>query len=43
MGKPLSLLPADLGLHPQVTAEEAREPWESTYALSLEHCSHTTW
>lgn len=27
----------------RVTAEEAREPWESTYALSLEHCSHTTW
>lgn len=27
----------------RVTAEEARELWESTYALSLEHCSHTTW
>ncbi|XP_031204814.1 protein strawberry notch homolog 2 isoform X2 [Mastomys coucha] len=27
----------------RVTAEEAREPWESSYALSLEHCSHTTW
>ncbi|XP_036026286.1 protein strawberry notch homolog 2 isoform X3 [Onychomys torridus] len=26
-----------------VTAEAAREPWESSYALSLEHCSHTTW
>uniref|UniRef100_A0A8C2QP55 Protein strawberry notch homolog 2 n=1 Tax=Cricetulus griseus TaxID=10029 RepID=A0A8C2QP55_CRIGR len=27
----------------RVTADEAREPWESSYALSLEHCSHTTW
>lgn len=27
----------------RVTPEEAREPWESSYALSLEHCSHTTW
>lgn len=27
----------------RVTVEEAREPWESSYALSLEHCSHTTW
>lgn len=27
----------------RVTEEEAREPWESSYALSLEHCSHTTW
>ncbi|XP_028627369.1 protein strawberry notch homolog 2 isoform X2 [Grammomys surdaster] len=27
----------------RVTAEEAQEPWESSYALSLEHCSHTTW
>nr|XP_021497498.1 protein strawberry notch homolog 2 isoform X6 [Meriones unguiculatus] len=27
----------------RVTAEEAREPWESSYALSLEHCSHSTW
>ncbi|ERE72354.1 putative protein strawberry notch [Cricetulus griseus] len=26
----------------RVTADEAREPWESSYALSLEHCSHTT-
>lgn len=38
----LSLFPANL-LCPQVTVEEAREPWESSYALSLEHCSHTTW
>ena len=30
-------------MRPQVTPEEAREPWESSYALSLEHCSHTTW
>ncbi|XP_054548981.1 protein strawberry notch homolog 2 isoform X3 [Talpa occidentalis] len=28
--------------HP-VTAEVAREPWESTYAFSLTHCSHTLW
>lgn len=27
----------------RVTADEAREPWESSYALSLEHCSHATW
>ncbi|XP_052021823.1 protein strawberry notch homolog 2 isoform X2 [Apodemus sylvaticus] len=27
----------------RVTVEEAREHWESSYALSLEHCSHTTW
>ncbi|GAB1295326.1 Protein strawberry notch homolog 2 [Apodemus speciosus] len=27
----------------RVTVEEAREPWESGYALSLDHCSHTTW
>lgn len=30
-------------LCPQVTAEEAREPWESSYTFSLTHCSHTTW
>ncbi|OWK12208.1 SBNO2 [Cervus elaphus hippelaphus] len=29
-------------LCPQVTAEEAREPWESSYTFSLTHCSHTT-
>ncbi|XP_044804526.1 protein strawberry notch homolog 2 isoform X4 [Bubalus bubalis] len=27
----------------RVTAEEAREPWESSYTFSLTHCSHTTW
>ncbi|XP_047387207.1 protein strawberry notch homolog 2 isoform X2 [Sciurus carolinensis] len=27
----------------QVTAEEAREHWESGYAFSLTHCSHTAW
>uniref|UniRef100_A0A8C5KZ57 Protein strawberry notch homolog 2 n=1 Tax=Jaculus jaculus TaxID=51337 RepID=A0A8C5KZ57_JACJA len=27
----------------RVTAEEAREPWESSYAFSLTHCSHTAW
>ncbi|XP_073076807.1 protein strawberry notch homolog 2 isoform X5 [Manis javanica] len=27
----------------RVTAEEAREPWERSYALSLTHCSHTAW
>ncbi|XP_039694932.1 protein strawberry notch homolog 2 [Pteropus medius] len=27
----------------RVTAEEAREPWESSYTLSLRHCSHTAW
>lgn len=26
-----------------VTAEEAREHWESSYAFSLTHCSHTAW
>ncbi|TKC40816.1 hypothetical protein EI555_007841 [Monodon monoceros] len=30
-------------LCPQVTAEEAREHWESSYTFSLTHCSHTTW
>ncbi|XP_004688987.1 PREDICTED: protein strawberry notch homolog 2 isoform X2 [Condylura cristata] len=28
--------------HP-VTAEVAREHWESSYAFSLSHCSHTAW
>lgn len=28
---------------PQVTAEEAREHWENSYAFSLTHCSHTAW
>ncbi|XP_068393527.1 protein strawberry notch homolog 2 isoform X3 [Eschrichtius robustus] len=27
----------------RVTAEEAREHWESSYTFSLTHCSHTTW
>ncbi|VTJ68874.1 Hypothetical predicted protein [Marmota monax] len=27
----------------RVTAEEAREHWESGYAFSLTHCSHTAW
>uniref|UniRef100_A0A8C9PBN6 Protein strawberry notch homolog 2 n=1 Tax=Spermophilus dauricus TaxID=99837 RepID=A0A8C9PBN6_SPEDA len=27
----------------RVTAEEAREHWESSYAFSLTHCSHTAW
>lgn len=27
----------------RVTAEEAREHWEHSYALSLTHCSHTAW
>ncbi|XP_077914600.1 protein strawberry notch homolog 2 isoform X2 [Halichoerus grypus] len=27
----------------RVTAEEAREHWENSYALSLTHCSHTAW
>ncbi|XP_059553374.1 protein strawberry notch homolog 2 isoform X3 [Myotis daubentonii] len=27
----------------RVTAEEARELWESNYTLSLKHCSHTSW
>uniref|UniRef100_A0A2I3GHQ2 Protein strawberry notch homolog 2 n=1 Tax=Nomascus leucogenys TaxID=61853 RepID=A0A2I3GHQ2_NOMLE len=27
----------------RVTAEEAKEPWESGYALSLTHCSHSAW
>ncbi|XP_036097532.1 protein strawberry notch homolog 2 isoform X1 [Molossus molossus] len=27
----------------RVSAEEAREPWESNYTLSLKHCSHTSW
>lgn len=39
--------PAGAGGHvaacPQVTAEEAREHWENSYALSLTHCSHTAW
>ncbi|XP_049495411.1 protein strawberry notch homolog 2 isoform X3 [Panthera uncia] len=26
-----------------VTAEEAREHWENSYAFSLTHCSHTAW
>ncbi|XP_033615519.1 protein strawberry notch homolog 2 [Fukomys damarensis] len=27
----------------QVTAEEAQEHWESSYAYSLTHCSHMAW
>ncbi|XP_023500089.1 protein strawberry notch homolog 2 isoform X2 [Equus przewalskii] len=27
----------------RVTAEEAREHWESSYTFSLTHCSHTAW
>uniref|UniRef100_A0A2K6RQF1 Protein strawberry notch homolog 2 n=1 Tax=Rhinopithecus roxellana TaxID=61622 RepID=A0A2K6RQF1_RHIRO len=27
----------------RVTAEEAKEPWESGYTLSLTHCSHSAW
>ncbi|XP_048197755.1 protein strawberry notch homolog 2 isoform X2 [Perognathus longimembris pacificus] len=27
----------------RVTAEEAREHWESNYTYSLTHCSHTAW
>uniref|UniRef100_A0A7N5JM64 Strawberry notch homolog 2 n=1 Tax=Ailuropoda melanoleuca TaxID=9646 RepID=A0A7N5JM64_AILME len=27
----------------RVTAEEAREHWENSYAFSLTHCSHTAW
>ncbi|XP_062966559.1 protein strawberry notch homolog 2 isoform X2 [Cynocephalus volans] len=27
----------------RVTAEEAKEHWESSYAFSLTHCSHTAW
>ncbi|XP_076977491.1 protein strawberry notch homolog 2 isoform X2 [Tamandua tetradactyla] len=27
----------------QVTAEEAKEHWESSYAFSLTHCSHAAW
>lgn len=46
--RPLLLCPAwaagpGLWLCPQVTAEEAREHWESGYAFSLTHCSHTAW
>lgn len=36
-----------LGAHeaagPQVTAEEAREHWQNSYAFSLTHCSHAAW
>lgn len=34
---------AALTLPPQVTAEEAQGPWESSYALSLERCVHVSW
>uniref|UniRef100_A0A673U8Q0 Protein strawberry notch homolog 2 n=1 Tax=Suricata suricatta TaxID=37032 RepID=A0A673U8Q0_SURSU len=34
---------AHVAVCPQVPAEEAREHWESSYAFSLTHCSHTAW